>query len=125
MGEQLPAHGPGCRPLTGLRSARFPDEPRYICAANCPRRQALAREVCAIRPPRTWKSLTRGSTPTAWSEPASRRPGATAGVSANGPRGWRGPTAGETIVETSGIVVGVLMLASLVDDRFVCIGTHV
>ncbi len=48
MGEQLPAHGPGCRPLTGLRSGRFPDEPRYICAASCPRRQALAREVGAI-----------------------------------------------------------------------------
>jgi hypothetical protein len=44
----LPAHGPGCQPLTGLRSARFPDEPRYICSANCPRRNALAHEVGSI-----------------------------------------------------------------------------
>jgi hypothetical protein len=48
MTVKLPAHGPGCLPLTGLRSARFPHEPRYICAANCPRRQALAPEVGAI-----------------------------------------------------------------------------
>jgi hypothetical protein len=47
MAEQLPGHGPGCRPLTGLRSARFPEERRYICTPNCPRREALAREADA------------------------------------------------------------------------------
>jgi hypothetical protein len=47
MGGQLPAHGPGCRPLTGLRSFRLPDEPRFICTPNCPRRNALAQEVGA------------------------------------------------------------------------------
>ena len=40
--EALPAHGPGCKPLA-LPSRRFPGEPRYVCAANCPRRKALAR----------------------------------------------------------------------------------
>lgn len=39
---QLPGHGPGCRPLA-VRSARFPREQRYVCAANCPRRKALAQ----------------------------------------------------------------------------------
>jgi hypothetical protein len=42
--SELPDHGPGCRPLSGLCSARFPDEPRYVCTPNCPRRNALARE---------------------------------------------------------------------------------
>jgi hypothetical protein len=44
---ELPDHGPGCRPLSGLCSARFPDEPRYVCTPNCPRRNALAREYDA------------------------------------------------------------------------------
>jgi hypothetical protein len=39
---ELPPHGPGCKPVAGLRSSRFPDEPRYVCAANCPRKRALA-----------------------------------------------------------------------------------
>lgn len=40
--HELPAHGPGCKPLDGLTSTRFPGEPRYVCAANCPRKRALA-----------------------------------------------------------------------------------
>jgi len=47
MIASIPAHGPGCRPLAGTSSARFPDEPRYVCTPNCPRRQALAREYDA------------------------------------------------------------------------------
>lgn len=53
--SELPDHGPGCRPLSGLRSARFPDESRYLCTPNCPRRNALAREhdgaACSARQP--------------------------------------------------------------------------
>jgi hypothetical protein len=40
----VPKHGPGCRPLAGTRSIRFPGEPQYVCTARCPRRDALARE---------------------------------------------------------------------------------
>ena len=46
MIASIPAHGPGCRPLPGT-SARFRGESRYICTANCPRRNALAREYDA------------------------------------------------------------------------------
>jgi hypothetical protein len=46
MARQLPAQGPGCRPLTGLRSARFPEEPA-TSAPELPRREALAREAGA------------------------------------------------------------------------------
>jgi hypothetical protein len=42
--SELPDHGPGCRALSGLRSARLPDESRYLCTPNCPRRNVLARE---------------------------------------------------------------------------------
>jgi hypothetical protein len=41
--RELPPHGPGCKPLAGLKSSRFPGEPRYVCAANCPRKRALAQ----------------------------------------------------------------------------------
>lgn len=47
MTESIPAQGPGCRPLAGASSARFQSEPRYVCTANCPRRNALAREYDA------------------------------------------------------------------------------
>jgi hypothetical protein len=50
MIASIPAHGPGCRPLPGTISARFHGEPRYVCTANCPRRNALAREYDAARP---------------------------------------------------------------------------
>lgn len=49
MTATFPAHGPGCRPLAGTSSARFQSEPRYVCTANCPRRNALAREYDAAR----------------------------------------------------------------------------
>lgn len=39
---RLPPHGPGCKPLP-LRSSRFAGELRYVCAANCPRKKALAK----------------------------------------------------------------------------------
>jgi len=41
--RELPPHGPGCKPLAGLKSSRFPGDLRYVCAANCPRRRALAQ----------------------------------------------------------------------------------
>jgi len=41
---ELPAHGPGCKPMAGA-SSRAEGERRYICAAGCPRPRALAREA--------------------------------------------------------------------------------
>jgi hypothetical protein len=56
--HELPAHGPGCRPLAGLKSTRFPNEPRYICAANCPRKRALAQVDSAADTAAASKSTT-------------------------------------------------------------------
>jgi len=41
---ELPPHGPGCTPMA-LASNWFEGEQRYVCAANCPRWRALAREA--------------------------------------------------------------------------------
>lgn len=42
---QIPGHGPGCKPIEGSKSPRFPGEPQYVCATNCPRRRALSAEM--------------------------------------------------------------------------------
>jgi hypothetical protein len=41
----LPDHGPGCKPIAGSHSRRFPGEPRYICTARCPRQRAMDERV--------------------------------------------------------------------------------
>lgn len=47
--DPVPEHSPGCKP-TGMASRRFPGEPRYVCAANCPRRVFLARLDNQLKP---------------------------------------------------------------------------
>lgn len=37
----VPDHGPGCQPIEGTHSRRFPGEPQYVCVTGCPRRRYL------------------------------------------------------------------------------------
>lgn len=45
--RDYPPHGPGCKPLESW-SQRFAGERQYVCAANCPRKRALDRELCGL-----------------------------------------------------------------------------